>query len=229
MNNLEIEEKLKELSDEEYKEFHSNLCPGVDNILGVRIPKLKEYAKELTKKSSINELLSSIENKYYEEIMLKGILIGLDKNSDIQAIIKNIKKFIPLINNWAICDIFCAGLKITKRYKNDIWNLIQEYIKSDKEFEIRFGIVMILDYFIEEEYIEKNFEIFNKTKCDKYYVKMAVAWAISICLIKYYNQTLNFLINNSLERDVHNKSIQKALESYRISDERKNELRKMKR
>ena len=153
MNNLEIEEKLKELSDEEYKEFHSNLCPGVDNILGVRIPKLKEYAKELTKKYSINELLSSIENKYYEEIMLKGILIGLDKNSDIQAIIKNIKKFIPLINNWAICDIFCAGLKITKRYKNDIWNLIQEYIKSDKEFEIRFGIVMILDYFIEEEYI----------------------------------------------------------------------------
>lgn len=229
MNNLEIEEKLKKISDEKYKEFHSNLCPGVGNILGVRIPKLKEYAKELTKKYSINELLNSIENKYYEEIMLKGILIGLDNNNDIQAIIKNIKEFVPLINNWAICDNFCAGLKITKRYKNDIWNLIQEYIKSDKEFEIRFGIVMILDYYIEEEYIEKIFEIFNRIKCNKYYVKMAVAWAISVCLIKYYNQTLKFLINNNLERDVHNKSIQKALESYRISDERKNELRKMKR
>ena len=102
-------------------------------------------------------------------------------------------------------------------------------MNSDKEFEIRFGIVIILDYYIDEEYLDKNFEIFQKIKNDNYYVKMAIAWAISICLIKYYDRTIKYLEKAKLDNWTYNKSIQKAIESYRISDEQKEYLRKMKK
>lgn len=224
-----IKKELKKLSDKKYKEFHSNLCPGIDNIIGVRVPILRNYAKELLKKYSIEELFSKIDDEYYEEIMLKGMIIGLDKIEDIEKKKKYIKIFIPKINNWAICDVFCSGLKFTKKYEKEMWDFIQEYIKSDKEFEIRFGIVMILDYYIKEEYLEKIFKIFDKIDHEGYYVKMAVAWAISICLIKYYNETKKYLNNSNLDIFTYNKSLQKAIESYRITNEQKDELRKMKK
>ena len=125
--------------------------------------------------------------------------------------------------------MFCAGLKITKKYKKKMWNFIQKYLNSDKEFEIRFGIVIILDYYIDEEYLDKNFEIFQKIKNDNYYVKMAIAWAISICLIKYYDRTIKYLEKAKLDNWTYNKSIQKAIESYRINDEQKEHLRQMKK
>ena len=191
--NIEIKQDIKkriyELADEKYKDFHSRLCPGTTNIVGVRTPVLRNYAKELNRKYSLNELLKEIDDTLYEEIMLQGMLIGLSKN--IEEVLKYTKTFIPKIDNWAICDVFCAGLKITKKYKKEMWNFIQKYLNSDKEFEIRFGIVIILDYYIDEEHLDKNFEIFQKIKNDNYYVKMAIAWAISICLIKYYDKTIN--------------------------------------
>ena len=109
-----IKEKLFELSDQKYKEFHSGLCPGTDNIIGVRVPVLRNYAKELSKKYNIEELLQEIDNQYYEEIMLQGMLIGLEKQ-DFNTLQKQIKQFVPKIDNWAICDVFCAGLKQTKK------------------------------------------------------------------------------------------------------------------
>lgn len=228
MNN--IKKELKLLVDEKYREFHSNLCPGIDNILGIRVPVLRNYAKELNKKYSVEKLLGSIEDEYYEEIMLKGMIIGLNKDLEFEEIERYIKGFVPKINNWAICDTFCAGLKITNKYKDKMWNLINEFLKSEKEFEVRFGIVMILDYYIDDKYLQKNFEIFNSIKLDKYYVKMAVAWAISICLIKFYDETINYLQNNSsLDAWTYNKAIQKAIESYRITDAQKIKLKNMKR
>ena len=111
-----------------------------------------------------------------------------------------------------------------------MFELIKEYLASKREFELRFAIVMILDYYIEKEYLEKDFNIFNQIKSDKYYVKMAVAWAISICLIKFYNETIEYLENNTfLDNWTYNKAIQKAIESYRITNEQKHELRKMKK
>lgn len=224
-----IKEELKQLADEKYREFHKGLCPGTENILGIRVPVLRDYAKKLAKEYEIKELLKNIDNEYYEEIMLQGMLIGLEKDNDMQDILKDIEEFVPKIDNWAVCDVFCAGLKITKKHKKEMWDFLQKYVTSDKEFEIRFGVVMILDYYITEEYLEKNFAIFDNIKSDQYYVQMAVAWAISICLIKFYNKTLQYLKQARIDKFTYNKALQKAVESYRISQEQKAELRKMKK
>ena len=227
---MNIKEELISLADEKYKNFYSNLCPGTENILGIRVPVLRNYAKELNKEYSIQDLLEKIDDEYYEEIMLKGMIIGLNKKLRWEELEKHIKWFIPKIDNWAVCDVFCAGLKATNKYKEEMWNLINEYINSKNEFEVRFAIVMILDYYIEKEYIEKDFNIFNQIKSDKYYAKMAVAWAISICLIKFYDETIKYLENNTLlDNWTYNKAIQKTIESYRITNEQKDKLKKMKK
>ena len=218
-----------DLSDKKYKEFHSGLCPGTDNIIGIRVPVLRNYAKELIKENTLKELLENIDNEYYEEIMLQGMLIGLDKKQDINLIFDYIKEFVPKIDNWAVCDTFCAGLKITKKYKKEMWDFIQSYLKSDKEFEIRFAVVMILNYYIDEEYIEKDLQIFDNIKNQEYYVQMAVAWAISVCLIKFYDKTLKYLDICNLDKFTYNKSLQKAIESYRITAEQKDYLRTLKK
>ena len=229
MERKEIIEEIKKLSDKKYKEFHTKLCPGVEGIIGVRVPKLRNYAKELIKKYKAEEILKQLKWGYYEEIMLKGMIIGLDQKQEIEETIKRIKKFVPKINNWAICDTFCAGLKITKKHKEEMWKIIKEYIKSNQEFEIRFAVVMMLDYYIEEKYLQEIFKICDKIKHEGYYVKMAVAWCISICLIKYYNETKSFLKDCNLDDFTYQKSIQKAIESYRITKEQKEELKKMKK
>ena len=224
-----VKEKLLELADEKYKEFHSGLCKGMKTeLLGVRVPVLRQYAKELYKTYSLEEL-SIIGEEYYEEIMLKGMIIGLQTKTDFEDITKQIEEFVPKIDNWAVCDTFCAGLKITKKYKKEMYNFIQKYLKSDKEFEIRFGIVMLLDYYIDEEHIEEVLKICNNIKHDGYYVKMAVAWLISFAIIKYYDITIKYLEICDLDDFTYNKALQKAIESYRITDKQKDYLRKMKR
>ncbi len=225
----EIKEKLFEISDEKYQKFHSSLCPGTENIIGARIPILRNYAKKLFKEKDWKQTIKQIDNEYYEEIMLQGMLIGEAKNEDINTILKYIENYVPKIDNWAICDVFCAGLKITKKYKDEMWKLIQKFLKSEKEFEIRFAIVMILDYYIEEKYLNIIFEIFEEVKCKDYYVKMAVSWAISICLIKFYEQTVKYLEASQIDNWTYNKAIQKAIESYRISQDKKEILKNMKR
>ena len=225
----EIKKKLQELSDTKYKEFHSSLCPGTENIIGVRVPILRNYAKELFSVQNWKETIKQIDNQYYEEIMLQGMLIGQAKKENIEIVLKYIEEYVSKIDNWAICDVFCAGLKITQKYKEEMWNFIQKHLKSDKEFEIRFAIVMILDYYIEEEYIKKDLEILDKITHEGYYVKMAIAWAISVCLIKFYDETIKYLQDCNLDNWTYNKAIQKALESYRITNEQKEFLKKKKK
>ena len=226
---MNIEKSLYSLQDKKYQEFQKGLCPGVVNIIGVRIPELRILAKELLKNYSSKELLENINDNYYEEIMLQGMVIGGAKE-DINTILKYVKEFVPKIDNWAVCDTFCTSLKITKKYKKEMWKFIQEYLKSDKEFELRFAIVMILGYFIDEKYLEKDFKIFNNIKSDKYYVKMALAWAISICVIKYYDRTVKYLEKEAILDDfTYNKAIQKARESYRLSKEQKDFLNTLKK
>lgn len=224
----EIQKKLFEMQDKKYKEFHSGLCPNNDNIIGVRVPMLRNYAKKLVKQYNPEELLKNIGNDYYEEIMLQGMIIGLTKDN-LEVVLKRIQQFVPKIDNWAVCDVFCGGLKITNKYKKEVWNFIKQYLESNEEFEIRFGVVMILSYYIDKDYLEQDFEIFNNIKHESYYAKMAVAWAISICLIKFYNETVEFLKDSNLDKFTYNKSLQKAIESYRITKEQKDELRKMKK
>lgn len=225
----EIKKRLLELSDEKYKKFQETLCPGIENIVGVRVPILRNYAKELFKEYNWKQIIEQIDDEYYEEIMLQGMLIGQAKNEDISIILNYIDSFVPKIDNWAICDVFCSGLKISKKYQSKIWSFIQKYLRSDKEFEVRFAVVMILEYFIEDTYLNSIFEIFNEIKCDKYYVKMAISWAISICLIKFYDETVKFLEISKIDNWTYNKAIQKAVESYKISQDRKEILKTMKK
>lgn len=225
MENI-IREKIFSLADEKYKEFHSGLCPNTNNIVGVRVPILRNYAKELIK-DGFKENYDKIQTEYYEEIMLKGIMIGLEK-MDINTKISYIKEFIPYIDNWAICDVFVAGLKIKE--KERFYNFICNYLENDKtEFEIRFGLVSLLDYFIDKEHIQEIFKITDKINRDEYYVEMAIAWLISICYIKFPEETQKYLNNNKLSDFAYNKSIQKIIESRRIDEQEKIELRKKKR
>lgn len=224
-----MEEQLFKLADEKYKKFHKNLCPGLDNMIGIRVPILRDYAKKIYQKNDWKREIKKIKDNYYEEIMLQGMLIGLAKNESIDVILQYIENYVPKITNWALCDVFCAGLKITKNNKEKMWNFIQKYLKSDKEFEIRFGVVMILDFYIEKEYLKEVFEIFDRIKNEDYYVKMAIAWAISVCLVKYYDETYKYLENAKIDKWTYNKSLQKAIESYRITDKQKDNLRKIKK
>ena len=226
----EIKQELIQMSDSKYKSFHSNLCPGISNILGIRVPILREYAKKIIKKYSFEELINNIDDEYYEEIMLQGMLIGLNSKENFNVIKKYIEDYIPKIDNWAICDTFCAGLKIVNKNKDKMWDFIKQYLDSDKEFYLRFAIVIILDYYIEEKYLEEIFRIFNNIQSEYYYVKMAIAWTISISLIKYYDKTINYLKNNSkIDKWTYNKSLQKAIESYRITKSQKELLKNMKK
>lgn len=220
----EILKRIIENSDKEYKEFHSNLCPGVNNILGVRVPKLRSLAKEIVQEGKQFEYLEIKQLDYYEEIMLQGMLIGFIKN-DIEEVKKQLKKFVPKIDNWAICDVTCSGLKITKKYEKEMWEFILKYLNSKKTYEVRFVIVMMLDFFINEQYIDRVLEILRKERIDDYYVKMAIAWAISIAYIKYPEKTLAVLESNELSDFTHNKAIQKINESYRVDRLKKEELK----
>ena len=222
-----IRQDLFAMQDLKYKEFHGSLCPDMDNIIGVRIPKLREYAKELYKSNNLEDI--KIEDKYYEELVIQGMLVGFQTKAPIEEVIKQVKEFVPKINSWAVCDTFCAGLKITKKYQTEMFKVIKEYLKSKQEYEVRFAIVMLLDYYINDQYIDQVLQILNNVKLDKYYVQMANAWAVSICLIKYYNKTLEFLKTTKIDDFTYNKGIQKTIESYRITKEQKDYLRTLKR
>lgn len=227
----EIREKLLEMQDLKYKEFHSSLCPNVNHIIGVRIPVLRAYARELLKKYPVEQLLTEMGDTYYEELTLRGMLIGLCKEKDFTVVKNYVRDFVPKINSWGVCDTFCAGLKITKKYPKEMWEFIQPYFHSEKEFEIRFAVVMLLDFYIDAQHIEEDLKILDQIKCEMYYVQMAVAWALSICMIKFYNETKTYMLNEtcSLDHFTYNKTLQKSIESYRLTPEQKNEMRQMKR
>lgn len=229
MERTEIIKDLQELADEKYKNFHKSLCPGTENILGIRVPILRNYAKKICKENDYKELLDILQDEFYEETMLRGMIIGLNTKIPFEELQNYIFDFVPRINNWAVCDVFCAGLKVTKKYETGMWKIIQKYLKSDKEFELRFAVVMILDFYIKEDYLKEIFKICDDIKSDKYYVQMAVAWCISLCLIKFYDETVKYLNNCKLDDFTYQKSIQKAIESYRITDKQKDFLRKMKK
>lgn len=225
--NEEIENRIFELADTKYKEFHSGLCPNINNIVGVRVPVLRNYAKELAK-SDFRTYLNNAKDDYYEETMLQGMVIGLSK-MELEERLNYIKKFVPKIDNWAICDVFCAGLKFTNKNKEIVWEFLKVYNNSVEEFELRFFIVMLLDYYITDKHINEVISILDNIKHKGYYVKMAIAWTISAAYIKYPKITMKYLINNTLDDFTYNKALQKIIESYRVSDSDKEIIRSMKR
>lgn len=231
MDKIYIKRLLLNLADLKYKKFVSSLIPNVDKntIIGVRLPILRKIAKKIAK-NDWRYYLDNVSDDSFEEIMLYGMVIGyIDLKPD--CILDLIKDFIPKINNWSTCDSFCSGLKFTLNYKENVWLFIQSYLKSDKEYFIRFGIVMLLYYYIDENYINEILYLIddNYHNIDYYYVKMAIAWLISVCYIKFPGITKIYLSNSKLDNFTYNKSIQKISESLKVNIEDKNIIKSMKR
>ena len=223
----DLRNELEELVDEDYKKFHSGLCPNVDNIMGVKVPKLRELAKKIAKEDYL-EFLDSYKCELYEEKMIYGLVIGYMKE-DLKTRLHYLDKFVPMIDNWAVCDCCSSTYKFTNKNLEEMWDYLQKYIDSKNEFEARFAIIMLMYYYITDDYIDRVLNIYNSIKLDKYYVQMGIAWGISVAFVKYEEKTMNFLKNNQLDDFTFNKSLQKIIESYRVSEETKNCIRKMKR
>lgn len=220
-------QRLTELAEPEYQKFASSLLPNTDNVLGVRLPAIRKLAKELAK-SDWREYFSQNKNELFEETMLQGLTIG-NLNENIETVLDEIRQFIPKITNWSLCDSFCGGLKITINNKARMWDFLMDCIKSDKPYYIRFAVVMMLDYYIDDEHIDEIFKLFDEIKNENYYVKMAVAWAVSMCYVRFPEQTMNYLRRNNLDDFTYNKSLQKICESLKPSLEEKTLIKSMKR
>lgn len=218
-----IRKILLENSDEKYRKFSSSLIPNTDNLLGIRIPFLRKFAKDIAK-TCAEEFLREKNCEYFEETMLQGMVIGLVK-TDIAQRFELIKDFLPKIKNWSVCDCFCCGLKFTKDNRKEVLEFLKPYIKSENEYEVRFAAVMLLDYFVNEEYIDTTLALLNEFTHEAYYAKMAVAWAISICYINYPDKTFEFLKRTKISPWVFNKSIQKITESIKIGKNLKDKAR----
>lgn len=222
-----IRERIFGLADEKYRKFQSSLCPGTENIVGVRVPKLRRLAKEIAK-GDWRRYLDSAESEYFEEVLLEGMVIGY-ADAEPEEKLCLIEGFVPKIDNWAVCDSFCTGLKFTKDNRQKVWEELQPYLSSKEEFYIRFGVVMLLSYYVEDGYIDRVLELLQGISHEGYYVKMAVAWAVSICYVRFPERTSDFLKDNTLDDWTFNKSLQKITESLRVDRETKVLVRSMKR
>lgn len=227
MINNYIEEKINENIDLEYLKFHSKLVNDVKNINGVRVPILRSIAKDVSKMSNVNEYLENPILDSYEQIMIYGLTIGYLK-LDINGFKKYLKKFIPYIDNWAVCDTVVSNLKNIKKNKDVLYNFVLEYLNSSEEFSQRFAIIILMDYYLDDKYYMEVLEKLINIKSDKYYVNMAISWLVSTCYIKYPKYILNLLKDRKFNIWVHNKSIQKIIESNRIDKKEKENLRKLK-
>ena len=226
-----IKEELIRLSEPEYQKFSSRLLPGTYNILGVRLPVLRKLARQLAR-ADWRSYMAAAEEEYFEEVMLQGMVLGyvsLKEGQTLEELLQYIREFIPKINNWSVCDSFCNGLKFVKEYKEKVWIFLQQYVQSEKEYEVRFAVVMALNYYIEEDYLQQLFEMFNGIKQEGYYAKMAVAWAISMCFTAYPHETMKYLECNQLDKETYLKTLQKICESSKVAKETKQVIREMKK
>lgn len=227
-----IIEELISLKDEKYKEFNKKLCPDTKKeMLGIRVPILRKLATKIAKSEEYNweEFVKNKDVKYFEEIQLQGLIIAY-KNIELKEKLKYMEEFIPRMDSWALTDTVIPTLKIKNKELEMYWDFVLKYLNSDKEFELRFCIVSMLDYFINDKYVDEVIKRLNEISHEGYYVKMAVAWTLAEIGIKYNNKAMIFLKGeNNLDKFTYNKTLQKMIESYRIDDKQKDILRKMKR
>lgn len=225
----QVREILIKNSDEKYKKFSSSLLPNVNNVLGVRLPILRKLAKKYAKQDC-GEFLSQNEFEFMEEIMLLGMIIGLlCEKSSIGQSLAMVKKFIPKINNWSVCDSFVSSLKFTKNYKDEVFRFLMTYKNSKSEYELRFLLVMFLTYFLEEKYLDEIFCVIKEAKLVDYYSKMAASWLIATLLIDFPNQGLDLIKSYEVDIEIRKKAIQKGLESFRVAKDIKGELKRLRR
>ena len=218
---------LDTLKDLNYQKFHKKLLNTDTPIIGIRTPILKKISKEISK-GNYKQFLELNSMYYYEEIILYGFIIGHIKELN-PNLINYINYYISKIDSWATCDLFCSNLKIVKKNKEYFLNYIKENIKSPNSWMKRTCFVLLLSYYIEDEYLETIYNLTDNYNTKDYYVNMAIAWLLSICYIKYKDKTLNYLNRCKLDNFTYNKTIQKIIESTRISKEEKLKLKKLKK
>ncbi len=224
-----IKDVLQEYKDEKFREFTSSLIPGSRPIIGVRVPILRKIAREIAKGDWKTYLKEASEDTY-EEVAMKGFVIGYVK-ADLYAVLPFIVEHVEKIDDWSLCDGFCSNLKIVTKYKDEFLDFLLPYAKIDDEFKQRLVAVMLMDYYLTDDYFDMSLEVLDSLKNDGYYCKMAVAWAIATAWAKNREKAYRYMQegNNTLDNWTFNKAVQKMLESYRVSDEDKTMLRKMKR
>ncbi|MGE5455529.1 MAG: DNA alkylation repair protein [Ignavibacteriales bacterium] len=224
-NYKEFIDYLHSLSDQTYKDFNIKLNTG-NNIIGIRMPILKKIAKEISM-NGYNSFIQYNNHYFYEETMIHGLIIGYIK-ANFETKVNMLNSFIPYINSWGICDSLCTNLTSFKNNLEDGYIIINEYLKSDNPWMVRVGLVLLLNYYINDQYIDKILKLVTNIKLDDYYVKMANAWLISYCYIKYPTKTLTLFKTKKLDKWTHNKAIQKTIESLRITKEEKEMLKDLK-
>lgn len=221
-----VRDRLFSMQDLKYRDFHARLMPTVDKerVIGVRTPDLRHFAKEFAKTDMAEDFLNTLPHKYYEENNLHTFLLCEIKDYD--ELICRLNEFLPYMDNWATCDMMRP--KVFKKHTKKLLAEIEKWMQSDKPYTVRFGIEMLMLYFLEENFKPEFPEKVAGTKSDEYYVKMMVAWYFATALTFQYGEILPFIENKVLDPWTHNKAIQKAVESYRITDRQKEYLKTLK-
>ncbi len=210
---------LMSLQDINYQQFHSKIIKKDINIIGIKTDVLRKISKEIFK-GNYQQFLNLVTFNYYEESIIYAFIISNIKTLNNQ-LINYIDIYKTKIDNWANCDLFCSSLKIVKKNKDYFYKYIKNNINNKEEYIKRMCIALLLNYYVEEKYLDDIFNICNNHCNYTYYVDMSIAWLISICYIKYKKQTISYLKNNTLNTFTHNKAISKIKDSYRVSKEEK--------
>ena len=221
----EIIRRLFEMQDGEYRLFQAKLMPTVDpeSIIGVRMPQIRAFAKELAKEDC-TEFLDSLPHKYYDENNLHGTLISSIK--DYSEAVRRVDAFLPYVDNWATCDMMSP--KVFNKHKTELVSEIDRWLSSDKVYTIRFGIEMLMSFYLDADFRPEYLEKVAAVRHEDYYVKMMASWYFATALAKQWDAAVPYVENGKLEKWIHNKTIQKAVESYRITDEQKTYLKSFK-
>lgn len=223
---MKIQTILMSLQDKEYANFQSRLIPTIkkENVIGIRVPALRKLAKAYVKDLECVEFLRALPHKYYDENMLHALLISEIK--DYTKCLEEVEKFLPYVDNWAVCDIMSPTS--FKNHKMQLLEKFKLWINSHHVYTIRFGIKMLMTYFLEQDFEDTYLALVANVCHDDYYVKMMIAWFFATALAKKWEQTIMHLEEKKLDPWIHNKTIQKACESYRITNEQKAYLKTLK-
>ncbi len=224
-----IQNRLFELQDLQYAAFQSRLTPNIapERFIGVRVPACRKLAKELCKNEPdlVKDFLSQLPHSYYDENMLHGLLISEIK--DFGECIDAVERFLPYVDNWAVCDIMSP--KCFKKNKKALLPILMKWMESPEEYTVRFGLEMLMSHYLDDDFRPEYLAKAAEVRSDKYYVNMMIAWFFATALAKQWDSTVPYLEENKLDVWVHNKTIQKARESYRITEEQKQYLLGLKR
>ncbi len=221
-----IRQHLFAMQDIKYKEFHGKLMPTIDpdTIIGVRIPMLRKYAKELLKSNETEEFIRDLPHQYYDENNLHGYII--EQTKDFHECVGQIEAFLPYVDNWATCDTMAP--KVFKKHKQELLPYIEKWICSEEPYTVRFAVNMLMRFFLDDDFDTRYLDMAAGVQTEEYYVKMVIAWYFATALAKQYESTIPYMEKQVLEKWTHNKSIQKARESYRITEDQKEYLKPLK-